>query len=142
MAVKEILTGLVQGAVAPIANIFAKKVERKIARDAINGRVEEAKLNNQAQVNIQTSEWESIKAAQEAGTWKDEYVTVSVFTIFNGVVLGSVASAFGIEGGTQMVTGILEAVRTLDALDGRVGDLIMVVAYAALSIKFVKDVVR
>lgn len=139
---KETIAGALSGAVEPITNIFVKKIERRQARDAIRGKIAEAKLNNEAAVQLKTSEWEALSKSQETGTWKDEYITLSVFTIFNGVILGSIASAFGFEGGAQMVTGILEGVRTLDAMDGTVGNLITVVAYAALSIKVVKDLVR
>lgn len=141
-AVGEVIKSVVAGAVAPIANIFVKKTERKQAKDKINGQVELAKIEGKSEVAVQTADWEILSKAQEEGSWKDEYVTLSVFTIFNGVIVGSVASAFGYEGGAELVNGILEGVRTIDALDGTVGTLIIVTAYAALSIKVVKDVFK
>ncbi len=130
------------GAISPIVSIFNKKTERKAAKDVINGQVSIAKLNNEAQVSIQASDWEIASKGQESGTWKDEYITVSVFCIFNAVILGSVAAAFGIAGGETLVDGVLRGVKVLDSLDGNVGELVMVTAYAGLSIKFIKDVVR
>ncbi len=140
--VTQAIVGAVSGAIAPIVSIFTKKTERKAAQDAINGQVSIAKLNNEAQVSIQASDWEIASKGQEGGTFKDEYVTISVFCIFNAVILGSVAAAFGYSGGTDLVEGVLHGVRVLDSLDGNVGELIMVTAYAALSIKFVKDIVK
>ena len=140
--VTQAIVGAVSGAIAPIVSIFTKKTERKAAKDAINGKVAIAKLGNEAAVSIQASDWEIVSKSQEAGTWKDEYITLSVFTVFNAVIIGSVASAFGYEGGILLVQGVLEGVKTLDGLDGNVGRLMMVVAYAGLSIKFIRDVVK
>jgi len=140
--VKEAIVGAVSGAVAPIVSIFTKKTERKAAQDAINGQVHIAKLNNEAQVSIQASDWEIASKGAEASTWKDEYITLSVFMIFNAVIIGSVASAFGWSGGTELVQGVLSGVKVLDSLDGNVGELVMVTAYAGLSIKFIRDVVK
>ena len=140
--ITQAIVGAVSGAIAPIVSIFTKKTERKAAKDAINGQVAIAKLGNEAQVSIQASDWEIASKGQESGTWKDEYITVSVFCIFNAVILGSVAAAFGIAGGETLVDGVLRGVKVLDSLDGNVGELVMVTAYAGLSIKFIKDVVR
>jgi hypothetical protein len=138
----ESIAGAISGAVAPIVSIFTKKTDRKAAKDAINGQVAIAKLGNEAAVSIQASDWEIVSKSQESGTWKDEYITLSVFTVFNAVIIGSVASAFGYDGGILLVQGVLEGVKTLDGLDGNVGRLMMVVAYAGLSIKFIRDVVK
>ena len=136
------IAGAISGAVAPIVSIFTKKTERKAAKDAINGQVAIAKLGNEAAVSIQASDWEIVSKSQETGTWKDEYITISVFMVFNAVILGSVAAAFGYDGGALLVGGVLDGVKTLDDLDGRVGELMMVVAYAGLSIKFIRDVIK
>ena len=138
----ESIAGAISGAVALIVSIFTKKTDRKAAKDAINGQVAIAKLGNEAAVSIQASDWEIVSKSQESGTWKDEYITLSVFTVFNAVIIGSVASAFGYEGGILLVQGVLEGVKTLDGLEGNVGRLMMVVAYAGLSIKFIRDVVK
>jgi len=140
--VTQAIVGAVSGAIAPIVSIFTKKTERKAAKDAINGQVAIAKLDNEAAVSIQASDWEIVSKSQETGTWKDEYITISVFMVFNAVILGSVAAAFGFPGGELLVTGVLTGVQTLDGLQGRVGELMMVVAYAGLSIKFIKDVIK
>ena len=142
MAIGKLITSAVSGAVAPIVGIFTKKVERKAAKDAINGRVAIAKLDNEAQVAIQTADWEVSSKAGEGDTWKDEYVTLSVFSVFNAVILGSVAAAFGFPGGDRLVSGVLTGVQTLDGLDGNVGTLMMVVGYAALSIKGGKTLLK
>lgn len=134
--------GLASGLVAPVANIFAKKVERKMVKDEINGKVALARQNHETTVVMEASKWEVLSKEAEANSWKDEYVTLSVFTIFNAVIVGSVLSAFGFDGGALLVKGALDGANTLDKMDGTVGTLIEVVAYAALSIKFYKDVIR
>lgn len=136
------ITAIASGLVKPIAGVFTKKIERKQAKDAIDGQVKMAQKNNEAQVNIDTGDWEKISKQQEVNSWKDEYITISVFSIFNAVIIGSIADAFGFTGGASLVDGVMAGIRAIDELDGKVGDLIMVVAYAGLSIKFIKDVVK
>ena len=131
----EAITGAIKGVVEPVVGLFTKKVERKAAKDQIDGTVRVAKLNNEAQVAIQTADWEILSKAQEKDTWKDEYITLSVFSVFNAIILGSVAASFGFTGGDTLVDGVLTGVQTLDSLDGNVGDLMWMVAAAALSIK-------
>lgn len=135
MSVATIVANVVSGAIAPIANIFIRKTERKIAKDTINGNVQIAKLENQAEVNVGIKDWEILSKANEAGTWKDEYVTLSVFSIFNVILIGGVGTGLGYEWGPQLIDGVSIAVNAVNATDGLVGKLLLLTATAALSIK-------
>ena len=128
--------------VKPVTAIFVAREQRRQAKDAIAGQVALAKKNNEAQVNVQTSDWETLSKSQETSSWKDEYVTISVFSIFNVVVLGCVLEAFGFHGGVLAVDGVMKAVATLDSMDGNVSSLMWLVAAAAVSIKGFKEVTK
>lgn len=135
--VSEIVKAMVGGAIQPIANIFVKKEERRQAKDAINGQVQLAKQQGQQEISIRASDWEIASKGQESGTWKDEYVTLSIFLPLNFIVFGSVMGAFGIESGTAAVKGSLEAIQTLTSMGIPMGPLMTLTAGAALSVKIV-----
>jgi uncharacterized membrane protein YqgA involved in biofilm formation len=137
-----VVKGAIGGAIAPIASIFTKREERKQAKDAIKGQVALAKQQGQTEVSIKAQDWEIASKGQERGTWKDEYITVSVMSIFNAIVIGSVATAFGYDGGTLLVSGMLDGIETIDTLDGTVGRMIEVTVYAGLSVYAFNKVVR
>tara|TARA_Y100000310_G_scaffold317410_1_gene370266 strand:+ start:245 stop:679 length:435 start_codon:yes stop_codon:yes gene_type:complete len=140
--VLELAKGAIGGLIQPITQLYTKKEERKQAKDAIKGQIAMAKQQGATEVSIKASDWEIASKGQEGGTWKDEYITVSIMSIFNAVILGSIMLAFGSEAGGALVTGVLEGIKTIDALDGTVGEMIKVTVYAGLSIKIVKDVIR
>jgi hypothetical protein len=139
LAIKETIQAVVGGIVSPVASIFTEKTKRKAAQDAIKGKVAIAKDNNATSVEIRTADWELASKNQEPESWKDEYVTLSVFSLFNIIVFGSIAAAFGLPGGDLAIQGAMDAIETLDDLDGIIGDLMWLTAAAALSIKGLKS---
>lgn len=130
-----IVTELIGGVAGPVVTYLNKRTERKQAQDAIKGQVALAKEKGDQQVNVDVGKWELASKEQETGTWKDEYVTVSVMSIFNGVVLFSVGAALGMEKAGLALTGLLDAVGTLTEMGVPVGTLMAFTVGAALSIK-------
>ena len=135
MSIASMIGSVVGGVVKPVADLAGKNVERKKARDTINGQVALAKLDNQHSVNVGVHDWERLSKATEGSTWKDEYVTLSVFSLFNLLVVGSIASGMGFEWGGGVVDGVRLAIVELNAIDGLVGKLVLLTASAALSVK-------
>jgi hypothetical protein len=110
MNIKEILTGLFE----PIASIIRKRQERNIARDAAAAKLMQAKADNLQKIALNKDEWEQLQVTGMGSTWKDEYVTVSVVSILNILVVGGLASGFGHD---QIIEGIGVAIQAL-ALSG------------------------
>jgi len=140
MGIASIVAGALEGLAAPITNIFVKKIERKTAKDTINGQVALAKLDNQASVNVGIDDWERLSKANENGTYKDEYVTLSVFSLFNLIVVGSIGTGMGYAWGPEMLDGVSTAITTLNSVDGIVAQLMWMTAAAALSIKTINSI--
>ena len=137
--IAEAISTTIGAIVSPIAGFFTKKVERKIANDTIKGQIAVAKLDNQAQVNIQVADWDRLSKVNENETYKDEIVTYSLMSIFWLIIVGAVASSMGFTFGIPMLEGVGVAIAELNAVDGLVGELLRVIVYAAVSIKAVKS---
>jgi hypothetical protein len=125
MALKEIL-GLF---ISPVAGIFQKREERKLIQKQIEGKLAEKKADNAAQVVFNDQEWEQIAAQQKQNSWTDEYATVSVLSVFNLILVGGIASAFGHE---QLLRGVGIAVSALVSAGVDIGFLIEAVTLAAV----------
>ena len=137
--IAEALSNTIGAVVAPIANVFTRKIERKIAKDQITGQVSLAKLDNQAAVNIGIKDWESISKTLEGESWKDEAATYTFLAIIWCLLGGAIAAALGYPAGIAVMDGVAVGIAEVNALDGLVGDLLRVVVYAAVSIKAVKS---
>jgi len=99
--------------VKPIAGVFQKREERKLATKQIEGKLAEAKMKGDQQVTFNDQELEVVRTKGLEGTWKDEYVTVSVVSVFNLIVVGGIATAFGypqvLEGVGLAITALVSA---------------------------------
>jgi hypothetical protein len=137
--IAEAISTTVGAIISPIANIFAKKVDRKTAQDTIKGQIAVARLDNQAAVSIQVADWDRLSKINENETYKDEIVTYSLMSIFWLIIVGAVASSMGYTFGIPMLDGVCLAIAELNAVDGLVGELLRVIVYAAVSIKAVKQ---
>lgn len=124
---------LVQGVIAPIAGVFNKRTARKQAQDAIKGKIAQAKENNATEITLKDAEWESLKAAQENETWKDEYVTIVITSPLVGILAGSVLLAF--TGDARLLEGTVAGIKALSDIGVDMGELMYVVVIAAVSLK-------
>jgi hypothetical protein len=121
--------------VSPIANHLSARTKRKAAKDKIKGKLAQAKEENSTQVVFNEQELDLLNASQKDNTWTDEYVVVSIFSIFNIIVLGGLASAFGF---TEPLEGITVAINTLKATGVHVSLLMEVAAGSALGFSVVR----
>lgn len=135
MGIASVITGLIQGVATPITGHLNKRLETKQVEMQLKGKLAEKKLDATKEVVLSEKEWELISKRAEGSSWKDEYVTVSIISIMNIIVLGGLATAFGFP---EVLEGIILAIETLVANGVDVGGLIKVTVYAALGIYVVK----
>ena len=126
--------------IKPISDYAVSRTQRRIAKDNIDGQVKMAKVQGQNEAAVSVADWELNSKAQEGGTWKDEYVTVSVFSLFNLVVVGGVLTGMGFAAGPEILTGVETAVDALNEIDGTVGFMVKAVGLAAIGLKVAKEV--
>ncbi len=125
------LTDVFSGLVKPLTGLWANRQKRKSAKDAAI-----AKLTQGAQDNVQTlelnkDEWEALNVQGMQGTWKDEYVTVSIVSILNLIVLGGILTAFGYP---QVLTGVGTAMVALTKAGVDIGFLMQAAVLAGLGL--------
>ena len=123
----EILSSLFK----PIAGIIGKRQDRKAAKEAAGAKLVAARQAGDQKLELNKDEWEHLAIDGLAGTWKDEYITVSVVSIFNVIVLGGLASAFGYP---QILAGIGTAIQALTLAGVDVGFLLEATILAGLGL--------
>ena len=119
----------------PIAGIVQKRQERKMAQEAAAAKLASAKAENAQTIELNKDEWEQMQVAGMDKTWKDEYVTVSIVSILNLIVLGGVASGFG---HTEILTGMATAILALSQAGVDVGFLMEASVLAGLGLSIWK----
>lgn len=117
--------------IEPIASIIRKRQDRKMAQQTAKTKIEQAKQDDSQVLEMNKDEWETLQVQGMDTTWKDEYVTVSVVSIFNLIVLGGILTAFGYP---QFLEGVVIAVTALVAVGVDVGFLISAAVMAGLGL--------
>lgn len=115
----------------PLTDLYSKRQERKMAQQTAKTKIELAKQDNSHTLEMNKDEWESINVEGMDKTWKDEYVTVSVMSIFNLIVGGGILSAFGYP---QVLEGVVMSVTALTAVGVEVGFLLTATVLAGLGL--------
>ena len=115
----------------PLTNIITKRQDRKAAQQTAKTKIEQAKQSHSATVELNKDEWEQMKVQGMDNTWKDEYITVSLMSIFNIVVVGGLASAFGYP---EVLEGIVTSVTALTAIGVDVGFLLSATVLSGLGL--------
>lgn len=135
MGIKDLLSG---GIIGAAKDAFVARREGKNHEKTLEAKIIEQKEAGAQALELSTKEWEVLKAWQQESTWKDEYVTVSVVAIFNIIIIGALAQAFGYP---QILEGIVTAVDTLNrVMVNEAGDwtpmgtLISVTIFAAIGV--------
>ena len=133
MGIASVIASAVSGLAKPITGMMNKRTQRKINQDSIKGKLALQTQGDATSITLTDAEWETVGQSLQHGTWKDEYITLSVGSIINLIVVGGVASAFG---HPEILEGVTVAIRELNvAMDGEVGTLILAVAFAAIGLK-------
>jgi len=131
MNISDIIAGLFK----PVADIFAKREDRKAAREAAAAKLAMASAEGQQKIELNKDEYEVLATQGLAGTWKDEYVTVSVVSILNIIVVGGIASAFGYP---QILTGIGTSISALSTAGVDIGFILEATVMAAIGLSIWK----
>lgn len=118
--------------IEPIIGLFAKRQERKQAKEQAKAKLVQLKESNEAKALFTDQEWESLSVKGQSDTWKDEYVTVSVVSVFNLIVLGGILAAFG---HIQLLHGIGIAMSALTEAGVDIGFLLEATVLAAIGLK-------
>lgn len=129
--IKDVIAGLFK----PAAEIFKAREQRKAAREAASAKLQQAKADNQQQIELNKDELEQLQVKSLNQTWKDEYVTVSVVSIFNIIVVGGLAAAFGHD---QILIGVGYAVQALVQAGVDVGFVLEATILAAIGLNIWK----
>lgn len=129
--VKELIAGLF----TPVTEIFKAREQRKAAREAAHAKLVQAKAENIQQLELNKDELEHLQVQSLGQSWKDEYVTVSVVSILNIIVVGGIASAFGYP---QVLTGVGTAVQALSSAGVDVGFVLEATILAAIGLNIWK----
>ena len=119
----------------PIADIYAARQARKMAQQTAKTKVELAKQEDRTALEMNKDEWEALQVQGMDKTWKDEYVTVSVMSIFNLIVVGGLAAAFGYP---MILEGVAMAITSLTAVGVDVGFILEATVLAGLGLSIWK----
>lgn len=119
----------------PVADVFVAREQRKAAREAATAKLAQGKAEGAQQVELNKDEYEAVATSGLNATWKDEYVTVSVVSILNLIVLGGVATAFGYP---EVLRGVGYALAALGGVGVDVGFLMEATVMAAIGLSIWK----
>lgn len=125
------LKNLVAGLISPVADIFKAREARKAAKATAISKLEIAKQEGVTELAMKDVEWEQLAVAATEGSWKDEYVTVSVVSVFNLLVVGGLSAAFG---EPRVLEGMAVAIQALTAAGVDIGFILEAVILAAVGL--------
>ena len=131
MSIASIVTGLFK----PVASIINKRQERKQLKEQAVAKLSQSAQDDTQAINLNKDEWEALNVSGMQHTWKDEYVTVSVVSILNIIVVGGLATAFGYP---QVLSGIGTAIKALGEVGVDIGFLLEATILAGLGLSIWK----
>ena len=119
--------------IGPVATIFTKRVERKIAKDELRHKAAVAKQADATQITLTDAEWEIVKASTESSSLKDEYVTILGTWPLAGIMLGALVAA--VTGDREILDGTVEGIRILNEVGVPMPEIMTGVVFAAIGLK-------
>lgn len=131
-----IIASAIGGVLKPVADIFAKREDRKKAVAIIKSETARAETDGEVAVKLSKAQWEIISKKSEVDTWKDEYITLVVTAPLIMIMLGSMQSAFGL--GTEMLEAVGTIFQEATAAGIDMGELMLWTVLAGIGIKAVK----
>jgi len=125
------------GAIAsPVTGWLGKREDRKVAVEQVKGAVALAKQQGDHEVRLSDKQWELVSKQLEAGSWKDEYITIVVTSPLVCILAGSMYAAFTDD--QVVLTGVTIAISQLQTIGIDLGELMFYTVLAALGIKAIK----
>lgn len=135
MSVTSVIGGVVKTMIGPVADAYIKSQERKQAKESAKSKLQQAKQKDKTQITLTDAEGEAVLADQMRDTWKDEYVTISVVSLFNLIVIGGIETSIRGEDAV-VLQGTVASIQALQAIGVDVGTLLTAVVFAAIGLKF------
>jgi len=117
--------------IKPVSDFLAKREERKRVKIEVEGKIAAARVQGDQQVTFNDQELEHLATQQKQNSWTDEYATVSILSVFNIIVAGGIAAAFG---EPRVLEGMGIAVSALVHAGVDVGFLVEAVTLAAVGL--------
>jgi hypothetical protein len=117
--------------VGPILDIIKGKQDRKKALQQVESKIKLAQTETEGDLVLKRHEVEALAVKGLSETWRDEYVTVSVVSIFNLIVIGGILTAFGYP---QVLEGIAVSVTALEAAGVDLGFLMTAAVLTSLGV--------
>lgn len=128
------ILGVVSGLVKPIADAYRTRQERQGAKETAQAKLQLAKTDNEHKLDLTDAEWEVMAVKTTPSSWKDEYVTIVVTSPIIGILLGSVW--YALTGDMSLLEGFNLGISNLTAIGVDMGEMMLVVVYAAVGLKF------
>lgn len=125
------ILGIGKRIIGPIIDIVKSKQDRKKALEQVESRIKLAQTETEGDLVLKRHEVEALAVRGLSDTWRDEYVTVSVVSIFNLIVIGGILTAFGYP---QVLEGISVAVTALVASGVDLGFLMTAAVLTSLGV--------
>ena len=132
MSLTSIISQGVTGLVKPITELIARKQERKAAKEAVRGKIAVATQEDEHELVLTDGEWETIAAQMQAGSYKDELVTIVITAPFWLLLLGGIAGACGFP---QVFEGTVAGIHAIVAAGVDMAFLMNAVVLAAIGLK-------
>lgn len=129
-----IVKDVVSGLVAPVANAYAKKQDRKINETNARAKIAQAKQSGEKEVTLKDAEWEAVNADKANTTWKDEFVTILIMSPFILVICGVVEILWRGEA-HQIIPAVNTMYTALKEINVDLGFLMNAVVLSALGLK-------
>jgi len=132
--INTILSGL--GVIAkPVAKVFTAREQRKTTVETIKAKTLQGKQQGETSVALSHAEWEVVGQMMQGASWKDEFVTVIVFAPFITSLLGALLAAFGYP---ELADASAHQLKAIASMNIDYGNLLMVVASAAIGLRFIR----
>ena len=127
-----IISSIIEGVAKPVVGLLGKRSDRKQAREGAAAKLLALKESGEQTLELTDAQWETVGQSLQPESWKDEYVTVSIVSLVNLIIIGGIASAFG---APQILAGTILAIKALTAAGVDLGFILNAVIMAAIGLK-------
>ena len=134
-----LLAGLAGPIVETAGGFLRRRQERRAAEASSRAKLKQTAQDDtharEMGAALSRAEWEAIGRRAEAGTWKDEFVTVLVSLPLLTLFLGALLEPFGVP---EVFAAGERMIAALNSLDGVYGTLLLSVLLAAVGIRWIR----
>lgn len=134
------ITSLISGLASPIVDGFKSVQARKQAKESAKSKIKLAKQTGDFNLQMTDTEWEALGKNSEAGSWKDEWVTLVITLPIPVIFFAAIYSAY--TGDPTYLNAVNAGVNAVLMLMPNFATVLEIVVYAAVSIKGVSSLTR